>query len=137
MGGLRKYLALQAQTRTGLSSGLLIWAALVVVFGTLTAVFIPLIAFIWLAERFNPLIAAAALARFFLLDTIVALICCLRSRRRTIERAELALAARSHTVWLDPKRVGGAIQASRTRGARKPVPPPAVRLVAAGAALDC
>src|SRR6266446_4386597 len=60
MGGLRKYLALQAQTRIGLSSGLLIWAALVVVFGTLTAVFIPLIAFIWLAERFNPLIAAAA-----------------------------------------------------------------------------
>jgi len=72
MGGLRKYLALQAQTRTGLSSGLLIWAALVVVFGTLTAVFIPLIAFIWLAERFNPLIAAAALAGFFLLVTIVA-----------------------------------------------------------------
>jgi hypothetical protein len=97
MGGLRKYLALQAQTRTGLSSGLLIWAALVVVFGTLTAVFIPLIAFIWLAERFNPLIAAAALAGFFLLVTIVALICCLRSRRRTIERAELALAARRHT----------------------------------------
>ena len=41
MGGLRKYLALQAQTRTRLSSGLLIGAALVVVFGTLTAVFIP------------------------------------------------------------------------------------------------
>ncbi len=136
MGGLRKYLALQAQTRTGLSSGLLIWAALVVVFGTLTAVFIPLIAFIWLAERFNPLIAAVALAGFFLLVTIVALICCLRSRRRTIERAELALAARRHTVWLDPKLVGGAIQASRTVGWRKLVPLLAVGLVAAGVGME-
>jgi hypothetical protein len=136
MGGLRKYLALQAQTRTGLSSGLLIWAALVVVFGTLTAVFIPLIAFIWLAERFNPLIAAAALAGFFLLVTIVALIFCLRSRRRTIERAELALAARRHTMWLDPKLVGGAIQASRTVGWRKLVPLLAVGLVAAGVGME-
>jgi len=136
MGGLRKYLALQAQTRIGLSSGLLIWAALVVVFGTLTAVFIPLIAFIWLAERFNPLIAAAALAGFFLLVTIVALICCLRSRRRTIERAELALAARSHTVWLDPKLVGGAIQASRTVGWRKLVQLFAVGLLAAGVGME-
>ena len=136
MGGLRKYLALQAQTRTGLSSGLLIWAALVVVFGTLTAVFIPLIAFIWLAERFNPLIAAVALAGFFLLVTIVALICCLRSRRRMIERAELALAARRHTVWLDPKLVGGAIQASRTVGWRKLVPLLAVGLVAAGVGME-
>ena len=136
MGGLRKYLALQAQTRTGLSSGLLIWAALVVVFGTLTAVSIPLIAFIWLAERFNPLIAAAALAGFFLLVTIVALICCLRSRRQTIERAELALAARRHTVWLDPKLVGGAIQASRTVGWRKLVPLLAVGLVAAGVGME-
>jgi hypothetical protein len=32
---------LHAQARTGLSSGLLIWAVLAVVFGTLTAVFIP------------------------------------------------------------------------------------------------
>ena len=136
MGGLRKYLALQAQTRTGLNSGLLIWAALVVVFGTLTAVFIPLIAFIWLAERFNPLIAAVALAGFFLLVTIVALICCLRSRRRTIERAELALAARRHTVWLDPKLVGGAIQASRTVGWRKLVQLFAVGLLAAGVGME-
>jgi hypothetical protein len=136
MGGLRKYLALQAQARTGLNSGLLIWAVLAVVFGILTATFILLIAFIWLAERYEPLIAAAVLAGFFLLVTIVALICCLRSRRRTIERAELALAARSHTVWLDPKLVGGAIQASRTVGWRKLVPLFAVGLLAAGVGME-
>ena len=131
MGGLRKYLALQAQARIGLSSGLVIWAVPAVVFATLTAAFILLIAFIWLAERYDPLIAAAAFAGFFLLITILVLICCLQLRRRTIERAELALAARRHTVWLDPKLLGGAIQASRAVGWRKLVPLLAVGMLAA------
>jgi hypothetical protein len=98
VGGLRKYLQLQAQARSGLSSGLLAWGLLAIVFGTLTAAFILLIAFIWLAERYEPLIAASVLAGFFLLVTIIALFCLLRSRRRTIERAELALAARRQTA---------------------------------------
>ena len=49
---------------------------------------------------------------------------------------ELALAARRHTVWLDPKLVGGAIQASRTVGWRKLVPLLAVGLVAAGVGME-
>lgn len=64
MGGWRKYLELQAQAKTGLSSGLFIWASLAVVGGILTAAFILLTAFIWLAERYGPLIGAAALAAF-------------------------------------------------------------------------
>jgi hypothetical protein len=64
VGGLRKYLQLQAQARSGLSSGLLVWGLLAIAFGTLTAVFILLIAFIWLAERYEPLIAASVLAGF-------------------------------------------------------------------------
>ena len=51
MGGLRKYLQLQAQARSGLSSGLLVCCIVAIVFATLTAAFIVLIAFIWLAER--------------------------------------------------------------------------------------
>ena len=51
MGGWRRYLELQAQAKTGLSSGLFVWALLAVVFGVLTAGFVLLIAFIWLAER--------------------------------------------------------------------------------------
>ena len=59
MGGLRQYLQLQAQARSGLSSGLLVWGLVAIVFGTLTATFIVLIAFILLAERYEPLIAAS------------------------------------------------------------------------------
>jgi hypothetical protein len=122
MGGWRRYLELQAQAKTGLGSGLFIWALLAAMFGILTAVFILLVAFIWLAERYDPLRAAAALAGFFLLVTIIALICCLWSRRRTMERAELALAARRNATWLDPKALGSAIQVSRAVGWRKLVP---------------
>jgi type VI protein secretion system component VasK len=98
MGGWRKYLELQAQAKTGLSSGLFIWALLAVMFGTLTVEFILLIAFIGLAERYDPLTAAIAFAGFFLLVTIIAAICCLWSRRRTMEQAELALAARNRDL---------------------------------------
>jgi hypothetical protein len=136
MGGLRNYLALQAQARTGLNSGLFIWAVLALVFAILTAVFILLIAFIWLAERYEPLIAAAVLAGSFLLVTIIAFVCCLWSRRRTIERAKLELAARRNVQWLDPKLVGGAIQVSRTIGWRKLVPLLALGILAAGVGME-
>ena len=58
MGSWRRYLELQAQAKTGLSSGLFVWALLAGVFGVLTAGFVLLIAFIWLAERYSPLTAA-------------------------------------------------------------------------------
>jgi hypothetical protein len=136
VGGLRKYLQLQAQARTGVSSGLLVWALLGLVFGTLTAAFVLLIAFIWLAERYEPLTAAAVLAGFFLLVTIVALFCSLRSRRLTIEQAELALAARRQAAWFDPKVVAGAIQASRGIGWRRLVPLLALGILAASLGME-
>src|SRR5258707_11602056 len=136
MGGWRRYLELQAQAKTGLSSGLFVWALLAVVFGVLTAGFVLLIAFIWLAERYSPLPAAIVLAGLSVFATIIAAISCLWSRRRTIEQAELALAARRNAIWLDPKVLGGAIQASRAVGWRKLVPLLAVGMLAAGVGME-
>ena len=136
MGGWRRYLELQAQAKTGLSSNLFVWALLAVVFGVLTAGFVLLIAFIWLAERYDPLTAAITLAGLFLLATIIAAISCLWSRRRTIEQAELALAERRPAIWLDPKALGGAIQAGRAVGWRKLVPLLAVGMLAAGVGME-
>src|SRR5262249_56056395 len=98
MGNLRKYLALQAQAKTGLSSGLFAWGLVALVCGILTAGFILLIAFIWLAERYGPLIAAAIFAGIFLLVTIVAIVCSLQSRRLTVILALLALPPRPPPV---------------------------------------
>jgi uncharacterized membrane protein YqjE len=136
MGGWRRYLELQTQAKTGLSSNLFVWALLAVVFGVLTVGFVLLIAFIWLAERYGHLTAATALAGLFLLATIIAAICCLWSRRRTIEQAELALTARRPAIWLDPKVLGGAIQVSRAVGWRRLVPLLAVGMLAAGVGME-
>jgi hypothetical protein len=136
MGNLRKYLALQAQAKTGLSSGLFVWGLAALVCGILTAGFMLLLAFIWLAERYGPLIAAAILAGAFLLVTIVAIVCSLQSRRRTIERAQLALAARKPAVWLDPKLVAGAVQAGRAVGWRRFVPLLALGILAATVGME-
>jgi uncharacterized membrane protein YqjE len=136
MGGWRKYLELRTQAKTGLSSGLFVWALLAVVFGIVTAGFVLLIAFIWLAQRYDPLTAATALAGLFLLATIIAAVCCLWSRRRTMEQAELALAARGNATWLDPKVLGSAIQVSRAVGWRKLVPLLAVGMLAASAGME-
>ena len=136
MGGWRRYLELQAQAKIGLSSGLFVWALFAVVFGVLTAGFVLLIAFIWLAERYSPLTAAIALAGLFLLATIIAAISCLWSRRRTIEQTEMALAARRNALRLDPKVLGGAIHVSRAVGWRKLVPLLAVGMLAAGAGME-
>jgi MFS family permease len=132
MGGWRRYLELKVEAKTGLSSGLVVWALLAIVFGTLTFGFILVTAFVWLSARYEPLIAALALAGFFLLCAIVALVCCLVLRRRTIERAELALAARRRAALLDPKLLAGAIQVSRAFGWRKVIPVIAVGILAAG-----
>jgi hypothetical protein len=136
MGGLRRYLELQAQAKTGLSSGLFVWALLAIVFGVLTAGFVVLIALIWLAEQYSPLTAAIVLAGLFLLATIIAAISCLWSRRRTIEQAELALAAHRNATWLDPKVAGGVIQVSRAVGWRKLVPLLATGILAVGAGME-
>ena len=136
MGGWRRYLELQAHAKTGLSSGLFVWALLAVVFGVLTAGFVLLIAFIWLAKRYSPLTAAIVLAGLFLFATIIAAISCLWSRHRTIEQAELALGARRNAIWLDPQVLGGAIQASRAVGWRKLVPLLAVGMLAAGVGME-
>jgi hypothetical protein len=130
MGSLRKYLELQAQAKTGLSSGLFVWGLVALISGILTAGFILLLAFIWLAERYGPLIAAAIFAGMSLLVTIVAIVCVLQSRRRTIERAEVALAARKSAVWLDPKLLAGAVQAGRAVGWRRFAPLLALGIVA-------
>ena len=136
MGGWRRYLELQAKAKTGLSSGLVVWAVLAVVFGAVTFGFILVTAFIWLADSYGPLLAALALGGFFLLITIIALVCGVWSHRRTIARAELALAARRNAPLLDPRLLPAALQLGRTIGARKLVPLIAIGILAVGVGMQ-
>ena len=133
MGGWRRYLELQARSKTGISSGFFAWGLTALVFGV-TAFGCALVAiFIALAEWYSPLTAALVMIGCSLLITLIALGCCLQSRRRTIERAELALAASVSTPWLDPRLLGGAVEVGRFLGWRKVVPLLLIAAIAAGA----
>jgi hypothetical protein len=95
MGNLRRYLELQLQAKSGMSSALVIGGVLGLLSAAITFVFLLIAAFVWLAERYDPLTAGLGLCTFFLLITIAMLVYSLWLRRRTIQQAELALAARA------------------------------------------
>src|SRR5262249_56828386 len=103
MGGLRRYLELQAQAKPGLTAGVAVWALLAVTFGIVTFCFALATAFVFLAERYDPLTAALALTGLFLLITLLALFLSWRARRQTIEAARLELVAPRPALWLRPQ----------------------------------
>src|SRR5688572_20604827 len=119
MGGWRRYLELRLKAQIGLSSGVVVWALIALVCGTVTFTFLLVSAFIWLADRYDGLIAALVLAGLFLLTAIIAMLVSLRTHRRIIERAELALAAQKSAIALDPTLLGVMMQVSRGIGWRK------------------
>jgi hypothetical protein len=136
MGGWRKYLELQLQAKSGLNSALVVGALIGLLSAAVTFVFLLVAAFIWLARKYDPLIAGLALGGIFLLITILALGYALWSQRRTAQRARLALVSRRSTSWLDPKLLAGALQVSRAIGLRKMIPLLAIGVLAAGAAMQ-
>jgi hypothetical protein len=136
MSGWLRHLELTVKSKTGLSSGVLAWGLVAILGAAATLGFFIFASFIVLAERYGSLTAALALAGLFLLITIVASICCLSSQRRTIANAKLALAVRSHAVWLDPKLLGAGLQIGRAIGWRRLASLTAVGVLAAGLASE-
>jgi len=136
MGGWRKYLELQLQAKSGLNSALVVGALIGLVSAAVTFVFLLVAAFVWLARRFDPLVAGLVLGGIFLLITIFAVGYALWSQRRTAQRARLALASRRSASWLDPKLLAGALEVSRAIGLRKMIPLLAIGVLAAGAAMQ-
>jgi len=134
MSGWFRYLELMAKSRTGLGSGVLVGGLAAVAFAALALGFFIFAIFIELAERYDPLTAALVLGGLFLLMTIIALVYCLLSRRRTAANAKLELAA--HPLWLDPKVVGVGLQIGRAVGWHRVLPLTAVGLLSAGLAKE-
>src|ERR1700674_2820454 len=122
MAGWLRYLELRIRAETGLTSGILMWAVVAALCAALALVFIIFVAYLTLAERYGPLMAAMLLAAFFFLIAIAALVICLTLRRRTKERAKLALVLRKPAPWLDPKLLSIALQASHRMNWRVLVP---------------
>jgi hypothetical protein len=136
MGGVARFLRLQAQIRTGLSPGVLLLALLGIVLGVVAFVFALVSAFIWLGERLGPLVAALAMAAFFLLIAIIALVACLLARNATRRQAAFELAERKRAMALDPRVMGIALQVGRSMPWRWAAPMLVAAALAAGVGIQ-
>ncbi len=136
MSGWLRHLVLMLRSKTGLSSGVVIWGLVALLAGGGTVAFFIIAAFIALAQWYGSLTAALAFGGLFLLITVIASIACILTQRRTVADAKLALAARSHAVWLDPKVVRVGLQIGQAIGWRRLVPLAAVGVLAAGIAKE-
>ena len=136
MSGWLRHLALNAQARTGISPQIAVWSLIAAVAATAAAIFLSIAAFVWLADRYDAVTAGLVLGLFFLLIALIALVACLLTRRRNMERARLELAARSNANWLDPKLMGVGFQLGQAIGWRRLAALAAVALLAAGLAKE-
>ena len=135
MSGWLRYFALRAQVRTGASGPVAIWAIIAATAAMVAIVFFLIAVFIWLADRYDALIAGVVMGCVFLVIALIALIVCLLIRRRNMERARLELAART-TNWLDPKLMAMGFQVGQAIGWRKLASLAAVAVLAAGLARE-
>jgi len=132
MRGWLRYFALNAQVRTGVSGGVLLWALIAAAAAVVAAGFLLVAAFVWLADRYDSLTAGVVLGCAFALIALIALLACLMIRRRNMERARLELAARSSTSWLDPKLVAVGVQIGQAIGWRRLASLAALAVLAGG-----
>jgi Ca2+/Na+ antiporter len=116
---------LAIQARSGVTSGLFIWIAVIAVASVTAFAFLCVAAYAWLAWELGNVIAGLVLAGVFIVIAVIGGVVCTSARRRARERAILERAARAHasSSWLlDPKILGVAVQAGRAVGWQRIVP---------------
>jgi MFS superfamily sulfate permease-like transporter len=118
MRGWLRYFALNAQVRTGVSGPVLVLAIIAAAAAVAAVIFLLVAAFVWLADLYDGLTAGVVLGCAFALIALIALVACLMTRRRNMERARLELAARSSN-WFDPKLVAVGLQIGQAIGWRR------------------
>jgi len=138
MSGWLRYFTLSAQARTGLSSQVAVWAAIAIVAGVVAAVFLLVTAFIWLSERYDPLLAGLILGGVFVAVASIAAVIAIVARQRNIERAQRQLAAQraAATGLLDPKMLSVGMQIGQAIGWRRLASLAAVAIIAGGLARE-
>lgn len=136
MSGWLRYFTLKAQARSGLSSGIAIWAIVAIIAALVAVIFLLVAVFVWLSDLYDGLVAGLVLGGLFALIALIALLACVLTRRRNMERARLELAARSTTNWLDPQLLAVGMQMGRAIGWGRLVSLVAVALLTAGVAKE-
>jgi hypothetical protein len=138
MGGVFRYLALNAQVRAGFSGSAVVWAGFAVIAAAVAGVLLVIAAFFWLVDRYDPIKAGLILGGIFLVIALFAAIVGVIIRKRNIARAQRELAERKAEVsrLLDPRLIGAGLQIGQQLGWRRLGSLAVVALVAAGVAYE-
>jgi TRAP-type C4-dicarboxylate transport system permease large subunit len=132
MSGWLRYFTLSAQARTGFSSQVAVWAAIAILASVVAAVFLLVAAFIWLSDRYDPLLAGLILGGVFVAVALIAAVIAIIARQRNIERAHRELAAQRAAALglLDPRMLSVGIQIGQAIGWRRLASLAAVAVIA-------
>ncbi len=117
-------MALAVQTRTGITTSIVVWLIVIAVAALTAFAFLCVAAYAWLSLQMSSVYAGLVMAAVFVLIALVGLVVCLLKRRRARERAILERAARAHAPsWLlDPKILATAVQVGRSLGWQRVIP---------------
>jgi len=118
-------IALAVQARSGVTPGLFVWLAVIVIAAIAAFIFLCVAAYAWLSLLVGAVFAALIMAGIFVLIVTIAAVISALDRRHARERAILERAARAHASpsWLlDPKILGTALQVGRALGWQRIVP---------------
>ena len=121
---LMRDMVLAVQTRTGITTSIIVWFAIVALAALTAFAFLCVAAYDGLALHIGSVYAGLVMAAIFVVIAIVGMVICLLARRRARERAILARAARAHAPsWLlDPKILATAVQVGRSLGWQRVIP---------------
>jgi hypothetical protein len=117
-------MVLSVQTRTGITTSLVVWLGIVALAIFTAFAFLCVAGYDWLSLQMGSVYAALVMAGFFVLIALIGSAVCALGRRRARERAILERAARAHAPsWLlDPKVLATAVQLGRSFGWQRIVP---------------
>jgi hypothetical protein len=117
-------LRLAIQARSGATTAVLIWLAVVAVAAIFAFVFLCVAAFAWLSLQVGSIFAGLIMAGIFVVIALFGLSVSALLRKRARERAILERAARAHAPsWLlDPRLLATAVQIGRQIGWQRVVP---------------
>ena len=136
MLGIKQYIELKIQSKTGLNSSVII-GLLVTLFASVVAVvFILVIGYIWLSDRYSPLAGALIIFGTFVVVAIGSALFTLAAHRNALSSAGQALAKQGTLSLVQPTHLKTALQIANGIGWRKIIPIVGVGLLTAGLARE-
>ena len=129
------YAALMAREKTGANAAAAIWSVVAAITVLGAAICLSVAAYVFIADRYDSLTAALALAGFYGALALVAVLCAVLLRRRAITRAHRELAERP-APWMDPRLLATGMKIGTSLGWKKSLPIALVGVIAAGVARE-